>query len=332
MLDQRTAGQSMQHFGQAALHARALAGGHDDHIQSCHRESSLFMHRFAHLVRIIGLLSVAVALAGCSAIKLGYNTLPQVAGWWLDGYIDFSDEQERRMREDVARLHLWHRREELPKISALLRQVEQMVGSEMSADEICALVPPIRLRIAALLERAEPAAATLALGLRPEQLQHLQRKYEKNNADYRKDWVDLSLEDLREKQFKQYLDRMETFYGRLDDQQREIIRAQVERSLYSAQTNLRERQRRQQDILRTLRRLGGQPVSLPDARAAIHQAVEHGLQSPDPKYRSYEAGLIQQGCANLAALHQSTTPQQRQSAVRRLRAYQRDLDELAGEP
>ena len=80
------------------------------------------MHLIANVARIIGLLSVAVALAGCSAIKLGYNSLPQVSSWWLDGYIDFSDEQEPRVRDDLARLHQWHRRQELPKIGALLQK------------------------------------------------------------------------------------------------------------------------------------------------------------------------------------------------------------------
>jgi hypothetical protein len=290
------------------------------------------MHRIANLVRIIVLLSVAVALAGCSAIKLGYNSLPQAGAWWLDGYVDFSDDQEQRMREDIARLHQWHRREELPKIGALLQQAERMVAGDMTGDEVCALVPPIRLRIAAIFERAEPAAVTLALGLQPAQLTHLQRKYEKNNREYRKDWVDLKTGDLRDKQFKQYVDRMETVYGRLEDSQRDIVRGQVERSLFSAKTSLRERQRRQQDILQTLGKLAGQPVPLSEALAAIHHLVERGLRSPDPKYRNYEASLIQQGCANLAAVHQSTTPQQRQSAVRRLRAYQRELEELAAEP
>jgi hypothetical protein len=32
MLQQWTAGQAVQDFGQFALHARALAGSHDDHI------------------------------------------------------------------------------------------------------------------------------------------------------------------------------------------------------------------------------------------------------------------------------------------------------------
>ena len=292
----------------------------------------MFINRFANLARIIGLLVVAVALAGCSAIKLGYNSLPQVAGWWLDAYVDFADDQEQRMREDIARLHQWHRREELPKIAVVLKDAERMVAGDMTADEICALVPPIRLRIGTLMERAEPAAATLALGLRPEQLAHLQRKYEKNNREYRKDWVDLPLADLRDKQFKQYIDRIETFYGRLEDSQRELVRGQVERSLYKAETNLRERQRRQQDILQALRKLAGQPVALSEARAAIHALVERGLRSPDPTYRTYEDALVKQGCSNLAAVHQSTTPPQRLSAVRRLRAYQRDLEDLAAEP
>lgn len=290
------------------------------------------MPRLSNLVRIIGLLSVVVALSACSAIKLGYNTLPQVSAWWLDGYIDLSDEQEPRMREDLARLHQWHRRQELPKIAALLQQAERMVAGQATADEICTMVPPIRERLLAVLEQAEPAAVTLALGLKPEQLAHLQHKYDKNNRDYRKDWVDLSTEELRDKQFKQYLDRMETIYGRLDQAQRDLLRAQVERSVFSAEINLRERQRRQQEILQSLRKLAGQPIALSDARATIHEVVLHGLQSPDPRYRAYEDALVRQGCRYLATVHQSTTPQQRLSAVRRLRAYQRDLEELAAEP
>ena len=290
------------------------------------------MHRTANLARIIGLLTVAVTLAGCSAIKLGYNSLPQVGSWWLDGYVDFSDDQEPRVREDLARLHQWHRRHELPKITALLQQAERMVAGDMTADEVCATVPVIRQRIEAVVDRTEPAAVTLALGLQPEQLTHLQRKYEKNVRDYRKDWVDVPAEELKDKQFRQYVDRMEMVYGRLDDNQRELVRSQLERSVFSAETNLRERQRRQQDILQTLRRLAGQPVSLADGRTAIRQLVERGFQSPDPRYRSYEESLIKQACRNIAAVHQSTTAQQRLGAARRLRAYQRDLEDLAARP
>ena len=48
------------------------------------------MNTASRVARIIVLLTLAVALAGCSAIKLGYNTLGEVAYWWLDSYIDFA--------------------------------------------------------------------------------------------------------------------------------------------------------------------------------------------------------------------------------------------------
>ncbi len=290
------------------------------------------MHRIANLVRIIGLLSLAVALSGCSAIKLGYNTLPQVSAWWIDSYIDLGDEQEQRVREDIGRLHQWHRRQELPKISALLQQAERMVAGEFTAQEACGLVPDIRARVLALGEQAEPAAVTLALGLLPAQLEHLERKYQKNNRDYRKDWIDLPPDELRDKRFRQFLDRAETVYGRLDDAQREVLRRQMARTAFDPQTNLLERQRRQQDILQTLRGIAGQPVALGEARALLRGLIERGLQSPDRPYRDYQEMLLQETCRNLAAIHQNTTPQQRQNAVRRLRAYQHDLADLAGEP
>lgn len=289
------------------------------------------MSHLHRLVRIIGLLSVATALAGCSAIKLGYNNLPQLSSWWLDGYVDFSDDQEQRIRGDLERLQQWHRRDELPKLAGLLQQAERLAAGDLKADEACALVPSIRTRFMALAERSEPAAVTLALNLSPAQLVHLERKHQKNIRDYRKDWVQLAPDELVEKRYKQFLDRMEMVYGSLDEPQRETLRRQLQRTVFNPETNLAERRRRQQDILQGLRKLAGQPVSLTDARTAVRRLIESGMQSPDAGYRAYQETLIQEGCRNVATVHNSTTLQQRQHAVRRIRAYQRDLEELIGQ-
>ena len=61
------------------------------------------------------------------------------------------------------------------------------------------------------------AAVTLALELVPEQLRHLERRYRRNNADYRKDWIALSPAELRDKRLAQLVERSEMVYGRLDD-------------------------------------------------------------------------------------------------------------------
>ena len=290
------------------------------------------MQRLVTLARIIGLLGVAVALTACSAIKLGYNTLPQFSAWWLDGYVDFSVDQQQRVREDIARLHQWHRRDELPKLSALLLQAERMAAGDITADQACAMVPALRQRLLAVAEGAAPAAVTLALNLSPEQLAHIERKYQKNVRDYRKEWLELPLKELQDKRFEQYLDRTEMIYGRMDEAQRAIVRSQTGKSVFDVTLNLQERLRRQQDILQVVRKIAGQPVSLSDARTAIDKLLQRGLQSPDPQYHAYQEALIQESCRTIAAVHNSTTAQQRQSAGRRLRAYRRDLDELAAQP
>jgi hypothetical protein len=118
-------------------------------------------------------------------------------------------------------------------------------------------------------------------------------------------------------------------YGRLDEPQRLVMRERVEHSIFDAARLLAERRRRQQDALQTVRKLAGQPVSLTQARALIHGLIERAIDPPEPGARKYQDALIQEGCRNLSALHNSTSAEQRQAAARRLQAYQRDLKELA---
>lgn len=287
-------------------------------------------HAF-HLVRIIGVLALAALLGACSAVKLGYNNLDQVGYWWLDGYLDFTDAQAPKVREDIARLHQWHRATELPRLTDMLQRMEQMVAGDATAPQACAFVAEIRERLEAVAERAEPAVVALAMSLEPAQLQHLERKYRKNDAEYRKDWLERSPTDVKDKRFKQVLERSEMIYGRLGDEQQAVVRQQLDQSVFDAGRILAERQRRQQDALQTLRKVTAPGVSIADARVLMRGFLERSQRSPDAAWRAYQDALIQEGCRSFAAAHAATTPAQREAAVRRLRAYQRDLRELAAQ-
>lgn len=280
------------------------------------------------LARIIGLLALLAVLAACSAIKLGYNNLDSVTYWWLDSYLDLTDEQTPRVRDDLARLHAWHRSEELPRLGALLRDIEGIAPGEITPAQVCAFVPQLRERLNAIGRNAEPAIVTVALTLASDQLSHLERKYDKNNAQFRKDWLRLSPPDLGEKRFKQLLERMEMIYGTLDDPQRSELRRQLDRSIFDPRRVLAERQRRQQDALQILRKLAGQPVALADARNLLRGYLDRLQASPDASYRKYEQEVIAETCGVISVIHNSTSPAQRDAAVRRMRAYQRDLREL----
>jgi hypothetical protein len=279
---------------------------------------------------IILALALAMGLAACSAIKLGYGTLPELAYWWLDGYVDFNESQEPLARQELARLHAWHRREELPRLGELLGRLEQLAPGSISPQQACAVVDEVQVRMNVVAARAEPAIVGLATMLTPKQLRHLERKYRGNNESYRKDWIELPVAERKTKRYEQTLDRFETIYGSLDEPQRAALSQGIAQSVFDPQRILAERQRRQQDLLQTLRRTIDPGVTANAARTLLRAYIDRTQHSPDLAYRTWQDGLVQEGCRIFSAVHESTTAAQRQQAVRRLRAYQRDLRELSG--
>jgi hypothetical protein len=100
--------------------------------------------------------------------------------------------------------------------------------------------------------------------------------------------------------------------------------------MHEPQRILAERQRRQQDLLQTLRRVAEPGTAADQARNLMRAYLERAQHSPDTGYRAWQEALVQESCRIFSAVHESTTPAQRQQAARRLRAYQRDLWELSG--
>lgn len=275
------------------------------------------------------LLTLALGLAACSAVKLGYGTLPEVAYWWLDSYIEFTDAQAPLVRQDLARLQAWHRREELPRFVQALQRMEQLAPRDIQPEEACMFAAELRERLLAVADHAEPAVVALATGLTTAQLQHLQRRYDKNNAAYTSDWIRLPPDERLEKRYRQFLDRAEMIYGSLDAPQREALRRDIERAPFDPRFVLAERQRRQRDLLRTLRQVARTGMGFDEGRRLLRGYLERAITPPEPAARAEQERLLAEGCRHFAVLHNSTTPAQRENAVLRLRAYQRDLRELA---
>jgi hypothetical protein len=290
------------------------------------RFSSRF--RCAAVARIIGVLLIAAALGACSAIKLAYNNLPTVSYWWLDGYLDFDGAQTPKVRDELDQLLAWHRQNELPRIASLLQEAQALAPGEVTPGQVCAMADRIRERLLAVTERAEPAGTELALSLTDAQLQQLERKYAKNNAEYRKDWLDRTPAQVQEKRYDQFLDRTEDFYGRLSTEQRELLKQQVAQSVFDPRLADAERRKRQQEALVLLRGFVASKPSPAEARTALHGYIQRIAEPPPGPWRDQQQALLQEGCRNTAAMHNITSASQREQAVRRLQAYQNDLRQL----
>ncbi|HSV58831.1 MAG TPA: DUF6279 family lipoprotein [Variovorax sp.] len=286
----------------------------------------------ANLARIIGAALLAAALAGCSTLKLAYNNLPEFGYWWLDSYLDFDGSQTPRVRDELDRLLAWHRRNELPQWIAIVQKAQALAPQDVTPEQACELGEALRSRLLALTERAEPAAAELALSLSPAQLDQLQRKYTRLNAEYRSDWLSKSAEAQQTKRYERWLDRSEDFYGSLDTAQRRTLRRMVAESIFSASLFDAERKRRQGVVLATLRGLTAEPnMPASEAQRAVHAYVRSVAEPPAGRWREQQQALWQEGCRNFATLHNMTTTAQREQAVRRLHSYEVELRELSAQ-
>lgn len=281
---------------------------------------------------IILALALALGLSACSALKLGYANLPNLAYWWLDGYVDFSDEQAPAVRDEIARLYAWHRQQELPKVVDLLARMERMATADVDAQQACTVFAEVRGRLDAIAAEAAPRIATVAATLTGRELRYLQRKFRKNNERYHEEWVEVPPAKVHEKRFERMVERLESFYGRLGEPQRAVLRQRMAQSAFDPARSHIEWQRRQQDLLQVLRRVAHRGTPEPEARSLVLGWFARVERAPDPAYRAYQDILLQEGCATFAAVHATTTAVQREQAARRLREYQRDLRDLVTQP
>lgn len=283
----------------------------------------IIARRFVHW---LVLLLVAGTLTACSAARLAYNQAPTLAYWWLDGHVDFNNGQSESARQDIDTFLDWHRRESLPEYVELLRSWQSMALEDLDADRVCAQFDAIRTQVDAAAGRAVPPLARLAQTLTPSQVDHQRRHQSKSNQGFEKDFLHGDEAQRMRKRLTTTIDRSERIYGRLSTEQRELVRDWLQRSPWDPARTLAERQRRQADLLQTVSDIQASPDQ---AEALVAAHIRRIGQSPSAGFREYSRSLVQHGCAQFAALHNSTTVQQRERALRTLKGYEEDVSTLA---
>jgi hypothetical protein len=274
---------------------------------------------------VLGVLALLGLLQACSTLQIAYNQAPELAYWYLDGYLDLSGAQSLQLKDELARLQAWHRQSELPLYIATLQKLQHELPQDLDAAAVCAIASDVRSKLMALSARAETGAATLADTLSEAQLAHLERRFAKDNARWREEVLDATPQQRRDRRYQRTVKRAKMLYGRLDDAQLAVIRQRVEPSRFDAERAYLETLRRQNDALTALRGLVAGPATTGDSAQAIRGLFERNWNAPEPAERSLRAQMTQDSCRTLAAIHNSTTPAQRSKAVQTLRRYESDF-------
>jgi hypothetical protein len=175
------------------------------------------------------MLGLVVLLSACSSLRLGYQQLPRLASWWVDDFVDLDRTQQTLFDKAWLQLQQWHRREELPRLQALLSEAEQRLqAGTLDARELAALEAGFAQSVERTLVHAAPLAAPLLASFTPAQWAALRQAMDDKQARW---WRDQQASDdqrrrAREKGFVRSLDR---WLGGLSRAQETLARERASR-------------------------------------------------------------------------------------------------------
>lgn len=275
---------------------------------------------------------MSVILTGCSAVRLGYNNLPDIASWWLDSYIDFTDTQGSQAKVALQKLQTWHRKEELPAIAELLVQAQTLAPQNITPEQACKIWEAAQVRIESFVQESSRLAAPLVSQLSAKQLKHLEKEWATRNEDWKKQWVQGTPDSRIKKRVDLAAERFNSFYGDLNLEQRQVLKQQFLQSTWSPEASYQRRLKRQQEQLIALQAMSSEitkpAMPLPQVEKALQSLILQSVRPKDAGDLSKQLQLEQQACQNLAQLHNTMTPAQRLKAQRKLKDYETDVREL----
>jgi hypothetical protein len=275
---------------------------------------------------------MSVILTGCSAVRLGYNNLPDIASWWLDSYIDFTDTQGPQAKVALQKLQTWHRKEELPAIAELLVQAQTLAPQNITPEQACKIWEAAQVRIESFVQESSRLAAPVVSQLSAKQLKHLEKEWATRNEDWKKQWVQGTPDSRIKKRVDLAAERFNSFYGDLNLEQRQVLKQQFLQSTWSPEASYQRRLKRQQEQLIALQAMSSEitkpAMPLPQVEKALQSLILQSVRPKDAGDLSKQLQLEHQACQNLAQLHNTMTPAQRLKAQRKLKDYETDVREL----
>jgi hypothetical protein len=276
------------------------------------------------------LFLLACLLAGCSALRLGYANGDTFLYWWMNGYIDFTDEQKPWVKVRIDNLFAWHRKTQLASYAQLLAREQQRLQTRVTPADVQTDYAELKKQAMLVLDKALPDLTDLAMSLQPQQIAHLEKKFASNNDSYRKDYLRGDVEDRQQFRFKKVMKQAEYWFGDFSAQQEAQIRAASNARPLDNDLWMAERLQRQQELIRILRKIQTEHPSREVVsgllRGYIERSFEHFLYAEHKAF--FEAS--RDGTVQMVALIVNiATPAQKTFAIKRAQKWIEDCRSLA---
>jgi hypothetical protein len=283
-------------------------------------------------LRTLLLIVMMVAVAGCSSIRFTYNHGDTLLYWWMNNYLDLDSDQSGFVKKDIDNLFQWHRKTQLKDYTQLLANGQRQLAGNMTQADLLADYHDIKARTELLAYKALPELADLTRTVRPEQIAQMEKKFAKNNDDFRKKFMHGDVEEQQKARFKKSMEQFDLWFGRFSSEQEAVLRKASDARVLDNNIWFDERVRRQKRIVAVLRKVQQEKLGKDATIAALHNLIKElfdRFEAPERKafFDTYTDQTIQM----ILTAVKIATPAQKAHAQKRMQGWIEDFNALAAD-
>lgn len=171
---------------------------------------------------LLACLVTILMLAGCTSFA--YNRLDWLIPWYVDGYVDLTSEQRKLLRKKLTSQLDWHREEELANYIDILNRLEADMDGEVTADTVRRWAD--EMFGAAVRVQRSLLAVALEFGtqISDEQVEEFVVSLWERHEEMEEELRTRSDAEYADDDYDSLVETLERFLGRLDKQQKAILR------------------------------------------------------------------------------------------------------------
>jgi hypothetical protein len=282
-------------------------------------------------IRLLFLAALVVLAAGCSTIRFTYNHGDTLLYWWLNAYIDIDSDQSDWVKKDIDNLFQWHRTTQLRDYAGLLTKMQRQLGDgSVTQEELLSDYRDIKARTELLAFKALPQLADLAMSIKPDQIAQLEKKFAKNNNDFRKKFMSGSVDDQQEARFKKAKEQFDLWFGSFSREQEAQLRKASDARPLDNEIWLQERMLRQKKIIVLLRRIQQEKLNKEQTMSAVHNLLRDLLDRMEaPERKAFFDAYVDNTAKFILTAIRITSPEQKAHAQQRMQGWITDFNALA---
>jgi hypothetical protein len=276
------------------------------------------------------LIATVVLAAGCSTIRFTYNHGDTLLYWWLNAYLDLDSDQSTWVKQDINKLFQWHRTTQLHDYAGLLANMQRQLAGNPTQADLLSDYRDMKARTELLAFKALPELADLARSVKPDQIAQMEKKFTKNNEDFRRKFMSGDVNHQREVRFDKSMDQFKLWFGSFSRDQEAVLRKASDARPLDNEIWLQERKMRQQKIIAMLRHVQQEKLNKEQTMAAIHNLLRDlfdRMEAPDRK--AFFDTYVDSTSKFILTAIKIATPEQKAHAQKRMQGWIDDFNSLA---